>query len=216
MFERQGIHLVFVALLVAGAAAAGRLEGMLAGACCGLPTAAWYWLSILFPIVHQVFVALCWRLELHGGRLGMEGFSIYAAGFALFSFCRILTLILLAVANAGSLGFPRAPLIAVAAVIAVPAAYAVYSVARYFGTRRALGLDHFDPAYRDKPFVNKGIFRFVRNGMYTCVIPALFIPGLLAASKAALVSALFSNLYIWVHYYCTELPDIRRIYGSGS
>ena len=30
---------------------------------------------------------------------------------------------------------------------------------------------------------------------------------------AALVVAMFSHLYIWVHYICTERPDMRLIYG---
>ena len=29
----------------------------------------------------------------------------------------------------------------------------------------------------------------------------------------ALAVALFQHAYIWVHYYCTEKPDMRRIYG---
>ncbi len=31
---------------------------------------------------------------------------------------------------------------------------------------------------------------------------------------AALISAAFQHAYIWVHYWCTELPDMRAIYGS--
>ena len=102
-----------------------------------------------------------------------------------------------------------------AMALALPAACAMYSVARYFGFRRALGMDHFDPAYRTRPFVREGIFRWTSNGMYGFVIPVLWLPGLLALSKAALVSALFTNLYIWVHYFCTEVPDMRRMYGAA-
>ena len=72
-------------------------------------------------------------------------------------------------------------------------------VSRYFGYRRALGIDHVDPSYRDKPFVRRGIFRFIRNGMYTFGLAALWIPGLLLGSKSGLLSAAFSHLYIWVH-----------------
>jgi len=32
---------------------------------------------------------------------------------------------------------------------------------------------------------------------------------------AALAVALFNHLYIWVHYYATELPDMARIYGAA-
>ena len=34
------------------------------------------------------------------------------------------------------------------------------------------------------------------------------------ASWAALVVAFFSHAYIWVHYLCTERPDMRLIYRS--
>jgi hypothetical protein len=39
---------------------------------------------------------------------------------------------------------------------------------------------------------------------------------LLLLSQAALLAALFNHLYIWVHYYSTELPDIRHIYGAAA
>jgi len=28
-----------------------------------------------------------------------------------------------------------------------------------------------------------------------------------------LAAALFQHAYIWVHYYCTEEPDMQLIYG---
>jgi hypothetical protein len=91
--------------------------------------------------------------------------------------------------------------------------YLMYCVGRYFGFERAMGKDHFDPSYSEKPFVREGIFHYSSNAMYRFGFLGLWIPGLLAASEPALVAALFSHLYIWVHFYCTELPDIRRIYG---
>ena len=42
----------------------------------------------------------------------------------------------------------------------------------------------------------------------------LWIIGLVFLSQGALLVALFSHVYIWVHYYTTELPDMRRIYGA--
>ena len=75
---------------------------------------------------------------------------------------------------------------------------------------------YFQPEdYKRKPFVDEGIFRYTRNGMYTFGFFSLWIPGLLLQSKAALCMALFSHLYIWVHYYCTELPDLRTINGEA-
>ena len=45
---------------------------------------------------------------------------------------------------------------------------------------------------------------------------SLWVPALWLASMAALCVALFNHLYIWVHYYSTELPDMKRIYGSPA
>ncbi len=49
--------------------------------------------------------------------------------------------------------------------------------------------------------------------MYVFGLLIFWIPGLLTASSPALLVALFSHIYIWVHYYSTEKPDMARIYG---
>jgi len=86
-------------------------------------------------------------------------------------------------------------------------------VKRYFTFERAYGIDHFDKNY-NVPYVKQGIFRFTNNGMYVFGLLILYIPALLLFSKVALVVALFNHLYIWVHYYATEKPDMKQIYGS--
>ena len=35
-------------------------------------------------------------------------------------------------------------------------------------------------------------------------------------SSLALVAAAFNHLYIWVHYWSTERPDMARIYGPAG
>lgn len=40
--------------------------------------------------------------------------------------------------------------------------------------------------------------------------------GIVLASPAAILVAAFQHVYIWVHYFCTELPDMRRIYGRAA
>jgi Phospholipid methyltransferase len=55
-------------------------------------------------------------------------------------------------------------------------------------------------------------FRFTSNGMYVYGFLLLWVPALWWASAAALCVALFNHLYIWVHYFATERPDIDRIY----
>lgn len=219
VLERQTQHLVLLTLLLAGVAWIGQGEEFRQGSYLGVSTSTWLWWSVAVPILHQVWVLVCWRLELHyqwlSRNLGDHGFRLYAIGFALFSAARFLTMIPLAVANQGTVDVDQRILNGLALLIALPTMYLFYSVARYFGFRRALGIDHFDPGYRDKPFVRRGIFRFTRNGMYTFGFGAVWLPGLLYASQAALLSAFFSHLYIWVHYLCTESPDMRRIYGEA-
>ena len=219
IYENQGLHCLLLLALLLPVSWISRTEGFLDGSWLGVSTATWFWLSILFPILHQVWVWICWRMELHfqwlSRSLGPWGFRVYGAGFALLSFARLYTLTATAVADQGSLDFHRALLLILTLVLAIPTFYTFYSVSRYFSYRRALGIDHFDPSYRTKLFVRKGIFRYTRNGMYTFGLMIVWLPGLIWASKAALLSAVFSHLYIWVHYYCTELPDMRRIYGAA-
>ena len=93
----------------------------------------------------------------------------------------------------------------------------MYSVIRYFGIDRAYGIDHFEPEiYLNKPFVKQGLFKYTDNAMYKFVFLALWAIGLGFLSKAALLVAAFNHLYIWVHFYFTELPDIRHIYGQSA
>jgi len=218
MIEKQLQHASLLVLLLAGLAWIAGGEGFTQGSYLGVSTKAWFWWSIAFPVIHQVWVVACWRAELHHQwltrYLGDWGFRIYAAGFALLSAGRFATIIPLAIANQDTVPVDPRVLDGVGVVVAIPTIYLFYSVARFFGFRRALGADHFDPSYRELPLVRQGIFRFTRNSMYTFGFGAIWLPGLFYASQAALLSALFSHLYIWVHYFCTELPDMRRIYSA--
>ncbi len=107
------------------------------------------------------------------------------------------------------------PMIAYALVVVITplVLFLAYSVKKYFTIKRAYGMDHFDKHYRE-PFVKQGIFKYTDNGMYVVGLMVLYLPGLLLLSKAAIVAALFNHVYIWVHYYCTERPDMLEIYGD--
>jgi len=189
------------------------------GALYGIPTSVWLWIAILIPILHQLYVALIWRLELHtrifSRRWGMErAFRGYAIGFSILFVSRLIALVFLAYSNADTLPIDPVWAWVLTAVITPLVLYLAYSVKRYFTIRRAYGIDHFDPEYR-VPFVRRGIFRYTRNGMYLIGLMILYLPGLLLHSEAALIVALFNHLYIWVHYFTVELPDIQYIYGSA-
>lgn len=219
IFERQGLHVVFLAGLIVFASWFAR-HWVSDGHFLGVPASSWFWTAIAVAVFHQSWVWLCWRLQLHKGLLtrgfGATGFTLYAAGFALLAFTRIGVLICLALADRGTVPSESRLLDVLATILLVPIGYLFYSVARYFTFRRALGADHFDPAYRSKPLEKRGIFGFTRNGMYTFGLLLVWLPGLFASSRAALLAAAFNHAYIWVHYFCTELPDMRRIYGNQA
>ena len=84
---------------------------------------------------------------------------------------------------------------------------------KYFTLERAYGIDHFDKNYNE-PYVKGGIFKYTNNGMYIFGLMALYLPGLILLSNTALIVALFQHTYIWVHYYFTERPDMKKIYGK--
>lgn len=218
IFEKQWLHASLLALFLVGLGSVGRIDAVRVGQLWGASTAAWLWTAVALPVAHQMFVWVCWRGQLHTSLLtrmfGSRGFGLYAVGFSILGIARGVAVLMLAVSNRDTVHFDPKVLRVGALIAAIPAAYLFYSVKRYFGFKRAFGIDHFDESYRSLPLVRKGIFRFTRNGMYVFGFLTLWIPGLWFASASALIVALFNHLYIWVHYYSTELPDMKRIYAK--
>ena len=220
VFKSQHWHLLLLLLLLTGIYFyVGYDSSVLQGQLWGISTRAWLIIAILSPILHHLYVLICWRLELYYNSLtkafGENGFQYYKIGFAILFASRLVTIILLAIANAETLNMNYVLACLITAIISVPAIYLFYSVRKYFGFDRAFGIDHFQPEiYKTRPFVRQGIFKYTSNGMYIFGFLVLWVPGLLLLSKAAIVLALFNHLYIWVHYFFTELPDIKVIYGD--
>ena len=188
------------------------------GALWDISTKAWFWIAIAVPFVHQVYVWLIWRLELYKNtftsRYGVQkAFKLYSVGFSLLFVSRLIFIIILAVSNRNSLSINPLYTYLITALITPVVIYLFYSVIRYFTLERAYGIDHFNKNYNE-PYVKGGIFRFTDNGMYVYGLMILYLPGLLLLSKAALIVAMFNHIYIWVHYYCTERPDMKVIYGE--
>ncbi len=216
IFEKQILHYVLLTILLIGVFLISRYQGFLTGRFLEISTPAWLILSIAAAVLHQFFVWFCWRTELYYSfitrLLGKNGFIYYSIGFVVLAALRFVFLVGLAIANRNSLAVNHTILNILALIISGLALYVLYSVAKYFTFARAMGADHFDKSYREKPLVRKGIFRWTRNGMYNFGMPVFWVPGLILASKAAALAALFTHLYIWVHYYSVELPDMKRIY----
>lgn len=194
-----------------------ELEGKL----FGVSSRAWFIAAILAPIFHQLFVAICWRLELYKKFLsrifGTTAFLLFKIGFFTLFLSRMIFIIVLAISNAGTMSLKVSISYSIATLLSIPALYLFYSVKKYFGMDRAFGIDHFEPEkYKTQIFVKKGIFKYSSNAMYVYGFLILWVPAFLFSSKLALIAALFNHLYIWVHYYFTELPDIQFIYGDDK
>ena len=220
IFEYQIWHLVsLIALIVAINLYLTVNPETVSGSLWGISTQTWFWLAILIPVIHQVYVWLIWRLELYQhtftSRFGLKrSFALYAIGFSLLFVGRLIAIIILAYSNKNTLLVNPLLPYAFAALISPLVIYLFYSVKRYFTIERAYGIDHFDKDYTE-PYVKQGIFKYTDNGMYVLGLMILYLPGLLLLSKAAILAALFNHVYIWVHYYFTERPDMLEIYGDA-
>lgn len=177
-------------------------------------------LSWLFAGLHQGWIAFFWRMEYYLGKIrawfGQAGFTIYRIGFVTFASVRLLLLIPISMATAGTASLPGE--LAVALIVASTPfiLWAGYSVHAYFGVNRAFGADHFDPAYRGGRLETRGVFKYIPNAMYTVVLLVIYHPGLLWDSGPGLVAAAAHHALVWTHYFCTEKPDMQEIYGPKS
>ncbi|HAV77471.1 MAG TPA: hypothetical protein DCX53_08960 [Anaerolineae bacterium] len=220
MFEKQGQHYLLLIVLLIGVNFLAT-DSVLTGQLWGISTHTWFWIAVATPVLHQIVVAFLWRAELYHHKLtdwfGDRAFPIYKVIFTILFVGRPITLVLLGISNTNTLGINQILAYVLAFILFIPAAYTMYSVFHYFGVSRAYGEDHFKPAeYRNKPFVKQGMFKYTDNAMYKFAFLLLWALALLFMSKAALLAAAFNHIYIWVHFYYTELPDIKFIYGNSS
>ena len=220
VFERQLWHYLLLPVLLIALVIISSTGGFLTGGFLGVSTKTWFLLAVAVPIAHQFYVWFCWRAQLHYSLItklfGRAGFVYYSAIFLILLISRLVLITFLAISNRNSFSANPIVLWAVSILFWLVALYVFYSVLKYFTLRRAMGIDHFDPSYRGTGFVRQGIFKYTSNAMYTFGMLFFWIPGLLFSSKAALTVAVFSHVYVWVHYYCTEKPDMKRIYGASS
>lgn len=218
LWRGQLPHLVLLAALLPGvwAIASPAVEG---DSWLGISGRTWLLACVLVPVVQQVAVVLVWRAQLSFSLVtrvfGDTGFIAWGVLFFLLLVARPLTLIGLAVADAGSLPVDPSLAFVVGCALLVPAVWTMHSVKTYFGFARALGGDHFFERYRAMPMVRGGAFAWSSNAMYTFVFLGLWGIALIARSQAVLAVALFQHAYIWVHWYCTEQPDGMVLYGNS-
>lgn len=218
VFEGQPQHLMMLILMTLGAIALLQPTG--SGGILGLNGAGWAGVSIALAILHQVIVAIVFRLELHRNLMtrlfGERDMRIWAMIFLPLLAARPITVILTGWADAVPITGHRVPEILLGLALLAPAIWGMHGTLVHFTLRRALGGDHFREEIRALPKVTGGVFTYTDNGMYSVVFLGLWGIALLFGSWNALVLALFQHAYIWVHMYTTEAPDMRRLYGDGA
>ncbi len=216
-FEWQATHLSILLLLLTVLIMTSVLPTVSDGSYLGISTNVWFWLSIFASIAHQMYVWIMWRLELYAKALSKRfnnPFLLFTVFFRLLGFSRFL-IVPLAIANQGTINLNLFLQWGLPALFFLLAGYLFYSVVRWFGINKAMGLDHFIPEVaRDWKMIDKGIFKYSSNAMYTFGFLVFWAIALIFESSAALIVAAFNHLYIWVHYYCTEKPDMDFIYGE--
>lgn len=217
-FEGQLLHLISLIILLFAINLAYEIPGFQTGHFLSISTPFWVFLAIADAIIHQVYVWLSWRAELHGQLLSKwfnpNCFKKYSLLFTVLIVLRPISIFALGWSNKGTLEINLWVSFLICSVLLVIAAYCMYSIAHYFSFQRAFGIDHFEENFRTKPLVRAGIFRWTPNAMYVFGFFALWIPAFLFQSIAALIIAAFSHIYIWVHYFATEKPDMVRIYND--
>jgi len=175
----------------------------------------WFMIAMSVPIIHQVYVWICWRSELCWKSITKTiGFKGYVVLFFILIISR-LSAIVLCFVDYGSLYKPDWFTWILAIIIFIPGVYTMYSVKKYFGFLRAAGADHFDPKYRDLPFEKKGIFKWTPNAMYVFAMGIPFGFAVATGSQSMFVVSIYSYISIWLHYFCTEKEDFKVIYGNS-
>jgi hypothetical protein len=218
-FHGQLQHLLMLLVLVPGGVALAE-PGLTGGVWLGVSDRQWTCGLMAAVVSQQVLVWLVWRLQLCFGTfsrlLGRADLSVWMVIFFPFLVARVVMTIAVASSTSRTLEMPAGVAIALGTMLLAPAVYTIWSVFRYFGLVRAAGGDHFRSRYWAMPLVNQGAFRYSGNAMYTFGLLILWTIALWAQSRAALAMALFQHAYIWVHFYCTEAPDLEVLYGNGA
>ncbi len=215
VIEGQPQHLGIALLMSVGALALLKSPAD-APTVLGLTSTGWAKASIALALIHQFIVAFVFRLQLYKNLMsrlfGARDMKVWAAIFMPLLAARPLSALLVGWADTVPIT-PYRPLeIILGLALLVPAIWGMHSTIVHFTLPRALGGDHFRDKYLAMPKVKKGVFKYTSNGMYGVVFLGFWAIALLFGSWNALVLALFQQSYIWVHMYCTESPDLRRMF----
>ena len=148
VLKYQQWHLLALLIVLSAVFLYSRADiGILEGELWGIKTKTWLFAAILSTIIHQVYILICWRLQLFHQSLtntfGQWGFKLYKSGVSVLILSRLITICILAIANSNTLDLNRVISYILAGVIFIPAACLFYLVKVFFGIDRAFGVDHF-------------------------------------------------------------------------
>jgi protein-S-isoprenylcysteine O-methyltransferase Ste14 len=220
MFYRQQYHVLALAGLIMMLFGASWIPGMLTGEFWGVTTTTWLITTVTVVILHQVYLWFCWRSELQyqllTDFLGTNAFPIYGSIAFSFLIVRPSMVLITAISNQQSIPLSAWFRWIVSALFTFLFAWTLYSLFKHFSLTRVLGADHFYRELRNNGLVERGLFRYLPHPMYSIGMLGMWIPGLIFESQAALVLALFQHLYIWVHHYTLEQPDMDQIYNEET
>jgi hypothetical protein len=219
-FQRQPLHGILLLALCGGLWLSSRIPAFRITHSSYITVGIVVVVSAISALLHQLYVLIFWRLELGFSVItrvfGKSGFTIYSIGFVALLTARLVSIVCSAALNGGTLNLGLPIRLILVGIIGVLNIWGLYSVLRYFGVLRAFGQDHFDPTIRKKGLVRGGAYRYTRNVMYLFILPLFCVPGLLWGSIVATFLGLFHYISVWIHYYCTELPDMALLYGQSD
>ncbi|QQE10866.1 hypothetical protein JD969_15355 [Planctomycetota bacterium] len=219
LFDKQLLHfIIFITLTLCLFFSYFLIPKASQGHFLNLSTTIWLIITYLFAPLHQFYVLICWRLQLHHHTLtrtfGHLAIPLYVTIFYIIGLARLLLIIPLAISNNSTFHIPLPLNIILITTISLLAIYSTYSGFHYLGPIRLTGMDHFIQAYRYKPFIKKGMYRFTSNALYKFSGLMAIVPGLCTLSITATIFGLFTYLYVWTHFYTTEKPDMKYIYDK--
>ena len=66
VFKHQYWHFIFLIVAYFVIEQIQRIDDLIfSGNLWGISTRTWFWVAIAIPIVHQIYVLICWRFELY-------------------------------------------------------------------------------------------------------------------------------------------------------
>ena len=133
-FKGQFLQLVVLTLLIVGLAYLLDWERLSEISFAGISGTYWVIITILVAPIHQFYVWYVWRSELVYQSISPmfngRGFRFYTIGFVIFLASRPILLLIVGIADYGSIELHWAIVWIVAPIMALLAAYTIYSVDR--------------------------------------------------------------------------------------